>query len=101
MSKNKYGDCDEQTDLEEITSAQPVEKEPEWENNEFSMLGFVDKTQIVEEIISTQLPEGETECMKNDSHVLVEIQTVKEGPSHTKKVSEQIRFPFKPFRPKT
>ena len=42
------------------------------------MLGFVDKTQVVEEIISTQLPNGETECMKNDSPILVEIQTVKE-----------------------
>ena len=51
------------------------------------MLGFVDKTQIVEEIISTQLPEGETECMKNNSLVLVEMQIVKEGPSHTKKIS--------------
>ena len=39
--------------------------------------------------------------MKNDNLVLVEIQTVKEGPSHTKKISEQIRFPFKPFRLET
>ena len=77
MSENKSVDYDEQTDLEEITSAQPVEKEPEWENNEFSMLGSVDKTQIVEEIILAQLPEGEIECMKNDSPDLVEIQTVK------------------------
>ena len=63
LSKNKFGDCDKQTDLEEITSAQPIEKEPEWENNELSVLGSVDKTQIVEEIISTQLPKGETECI--------------------------------------
>ena len=39
--------------------------------------------------------------MNNDSPILAEIQIVKEGPSHTKKISEQIRFPFKPFRPKT
>ena len=73
LSENKSGDCDEQIDLEEITSAQPVEKEPEWENNELLVLGSVDKTQIVKEIISTQLPEGETECMKNESPILVEI----------------------------
>ena len=64
MSENKSGDCDEQIDVEEITSAQPVEKEPEWENNEFSVLGSVDKTQIVEEIISAQLPEEEIDCIK-------------------------------------
>ena len=39
--------------------------------------------------------------MNNESPILVEIQTIKEGPSHTKKISEQIRFPFKPFRSKT
>ena len=57
LSENKSRDCDEQTDLEEITLAQPVEKELEWENNEFSVLGSIDKTQIVEETTSTQLTE--------------------------------------------
>ena len=35
--------------------------------------------------------------MENDSPILVEIQTGKEGPSHTKEIAEQIGFPFKPF----
>ena len=70
LSENKSGDCDEQIDLEEITSAQPVEKELEWENNEFSVLGYVDKTQIIEEITSAQLPEEEIDYIKNDSPVL-------------------------------
>ena len=58
LSKNKSRDGDEQTNLEEITSAQPIEKEPKWENNELSVLGSFDKTQIVKHIISTLLPEG-------------------------------------------
>ena len=65
------------------------------------MLGSIVKTQIIEKEISTQLREVETECMDNDSPILVEIQTGKEGPSHTKEIVEQIGFPFKPFRPKT
>ena len=47
------------------------------------------------------MPEAETECMENDSPILVEIQTGKEGPSHTKEIAKHIGFPFKPFRPKT
>ena len=39
--------------------------------------------------------------MENDSPVLVEIQIGEEGPSHTKEIAKHIRFPFKPFRPKT
>ena len=39
--------------------------------------------------------------MNNDSPILAEIQIVKEGPSHTMNILEHIRFPFKPFRPKT
>ena len=39
--------------------------------------------------------------MENDSPVLVEIQTGKEWPSHTKEIAAHIGFPFKPFRPKT
>ena len=89
LSDNKSGNGDEQTEPEQITSAQPVEKEPEWENNEFSVLGSVDKTQIVEEITSAQLPEEEIDCIKNDSPVLgSEIQIVKKGLIHTKKVSK-------------
>ena len=65
------------------------------------MLGSVVKTQIIEKEISTQLPQAKTECMENDSLVLVEIQIGKEGPSHTKEIAEQIGFPFKHFRPKT
>ena len=39
--------------------------------------------------------------MENTNPILVEIQTGKEGPIHTKEIVEQIRFPFKSFRPKT
>ena len=53
------------------------------------MLGYVDKKQIVEEITSAQLPEEEIDCIKNDSPVLgFEMQTVKKGLIHTKKVSK-------------
>ena len=42
------------------------------------MLGSVDKTQIVEEITSAQLPKEEIDCIKNDSPILgFEIQMVK------------------------
>ena len=48
LSNNKSGDCDKQIELEEVTSAQLVEKEPECENNECAVLGSVVKTQIIE-----------------------------------------------------
>ena len=53
LSRNKSRDCYEHMGLEEITSTQLPEKEPLWENNEISILGSIDKTQIVEEITSS------------------------------------------------
>ena len=64
LSENKSGYCYEQIDPKETTSAQLPEKEPRWENNEKTILGSVDKTQIVEEITLAQLPKEEIDYIK-------------------------------------
>ena len=73
----------------------------ETKNSSKNKIEYYHEQECLEEITSTQLPQEEPGLKRNDHSVLGSvdgIQSVREGPIHTKNISKVIEFSFKPFK---